>query len=169
MKKISLLIGLALTCSNAIAAGYAGIGVGKTDYDAGATFDDPIGFEIYVGNEFNKNLSIEASYIDFGESSDGIPPEWRINADSLAFGVLGKAPVSESVELFAKIGLHFWDAEFTEDGFGVLNENDGQDIFWGFGATLKVNKRFSLGARYTSYDFDGDDVTRFSVNAQIGF
>ena len=171
MKKLSFLIGLSLTCSNALAAAYVGIGLGITDYglDAQSTFDDPTGFEIFVGNRFSENLAVEASYIDFGESSDGIPPEWHINSDTFTVGVLGIMPVNPGLDLFGKIGLHMWDLEVTEDGFGILAEGDGQDIFFGFGANIKVSEQFILSARFNSYDTDLEDITMFSVNAQINF
>lgn len=170
-KKSYLTIALLCASTNVMASGYVGAAFGTVDMglDSISSFDDPTGFELILGSKVNQNLSLEASYIDFGEASDGIAPVWRVNSSTLAFGALATAPLSESFDVFMKFGLHMWDAEISQDGFGVFAEDDGTDLFYGIGATMKVNQNLSLGARYNSYDMDGDDVTMFSLNAQIGF
>ncbi len=170
-KKSYLTIALLCASTNVMASGYVGAAFGTVDMglDSISTFDDPTGFELILGTRVNQNLSVEASYIDFGEASDGLAPVWRVNSSSLAFGALATAPVNENFDVFMKVGLHIWDAEISQDGFGVFAEDDGTDLFYGIGATMKVNQNLSLGARYNSYDMDGDDVTMFSLNALIGF
>ena len=71
--------------------------------------------------------------------------------------------------MFVKLGLQGWDSEITEDGAGVIASKDGTDLFYGLGAMVKTTDNISLGARYTVYDFDGDNVTMLSVNAQLNF
>ena len=161
--KIKYYLGLVLliACTGASAAGYIGIGFGETDYDADS-------ISTFGGFRSSENLGFEIGYVDFGEADDGLPPEWHLEADSLAFSLLGIAPVGASAEVFFQFGLHMWDAELSEDGFGVFAEDDGNDIFYGFGFRAHVTERLSLGLRYNSYDFDGDDVTRLNFNAQIG-
>jgi OOP family OmpA-OmpF porin len=147
------------------------IGMGKTDYDAGAisTFDDPMGFEFVAGFDTSDRVSVEFGMVQFGEADDSLPPEWHLKADGLVISGLFKTKVSEDAEVFVQLGLNMWDAEITEDGFGLLDEDDGTDLFYGIGLNLKMSEKFSLGARYNNYDFDGDDVTRFTVNAQFPF
>jgi opacity protein-like surface antigen len=168
----NLAIALLCFCTSASAAGYVGIGFGETDYDADdiSSFDDPDGLEIYLGFESNENLGFEIGFVDFGEADDGIPPEWHLEADSLAFSLLAKAPVGEKAEVFFQFGLHMWDIELSEDGFGVFAEDDGSDIFYGIGFRGNVTDKVGLGLRYNNYDIDGEfDVTRLSLNAQINF
>lgn len=155
--------------SGVSAAGYAGIGFGETDYDADAisTFDDPNGTEFFVGFRSSENLAYEFGFVKFGEADDGIPPEWHLEADSIAFSLLGMAPVGTGSEVFFQFGLHMWDAELSEDGFGVFAEDDGNDLFFGFGFRTNVAENFGLGLRYNNYDFDGDDVTRLVFNAHV--
>ena len=174
--KFKYLFGIALfisyTCASA--SGYVGIGYGETDYDADdiSSFDDPNGIEFYIGTKFSENLGFEFGIVSFGEADDGVPPEWHLEADSLAFSLLGIAPVGEKSEVFFQFGLHMWDAELSEDGFGVFAEDDGNDFFYGFGFRANVTDRLGLGLRYNNYTFDEDfdsDVTRISINAQINF
>lgn len=169
--KLLLAGGLFVFYSHVSASGYAGIGYGETDYDADdiSTFDDPNGLEIYVGYKSSENLGFEVGFVDFGEADDGIPPEWHLEADSLAFSLLGIAPVGAQSEVYFQVGFHMWDAELSEDGFGVFAEDDGNDIFYGFGFRANITENLGLGLRYNNYDFDGDDVTRLSFNAQINF
>ena len=166
--KSRYFLGLVLTiaCTGASAAGYVGIGFGETDYDF-PNFDDPTGIEFYGGFRSSENLGFEIGYVDFGEADDDIPPEWHLEADSLAFSLLGIAPVATSAEIFFQFGLHMWDIELTEDGRGVIGEDDGNDIFFGFGFRANVTEQFGVGVRYNNYDFDGEDVTRLNFNAQF--
>lgn len=151
---------------------YLGAGVGEVDIDTDG-FDDPTGFEFIAGFNINENFSLEASYIDFGDASDNVPPSWEIEADSIAFGVLGKIPLSSNLELFAKLGYHSWDAEISEDGFGSFGDDDGSDIFYGVGATYNFENGLGLGIRYNSYSFDVEnddsDVSMISANIQYRF
>jgi len=34
---------------------------------------------------------------------------------------------------------------------------------------VKASDNISIGARYNRYDFNGDDVTMLSINAQLSF
>ena len=169
--KYYLGIALLIAYTNASASGYVGVGYGETDYDADeiSSFDDPNGIEFYFGYKASENLGLEIGYVDFGEADDGIPPEWHLEADTLGFSLLGIAPLSEQLEVFFQFGIHMWDAEFSEDGFGVFFEDDGNDIFYGLGFRANVTEKVGLGLRYNNYDFDGDDVTRIVFNAQLNF
>lgn len=160
--------------SSAHAAGYVGLGYGETDYDAGniSSFDDPSSIEFFVGFKPSENLGFEIGYVNFGEADDGIPPEWHLEATSLAFSLLGIAPVGSKAEAYFQFGLHMWDIELSEDGFGKFAEDDGNDFFYGIGFRGYVNEQVGLGVRYNKYTFDGDfdsDVTRLVFNAQFAF
>ena len=169
--KSCLALTLLWSCTGAMASGYIGIGYGETDYDADSisSFDDPDGLEIYAGFRSSEHLGFELGMVDFGEADDGIPPEWHLEAESLAISLLGIAAIGQRSEIFGQFGFHMWDAELSEDGFGVFAEDDGTDIFYGLGFRANVTKNVDLGIRYNVYDFDGDDVTRLNFNAQLGF
>jgi len=168
LQLIGCLLVLFFFASTSSAAGYVGASIGKTDYDV-PTFDDPIGFEIMGGADLSQNVAFEVSYINFGESSDNIPPEWKLTATSLAFGALLKAPLSPTASAFIKVGMHMWDIELKQEGFGLLGDDDGTDMFFGFGAAFNIDPRLAVGVRYMSYDFDGDDITQLLFNATYGF
>lgn len=160
--------------TNASAAGYVGGGFGKTDYDADwSTFDDPIGIELFAGADVSYNLAFEVSLIDFGESSDGIPPEWHIEASTIAVGGVLMAPINPNAEVLVKVGFHMWDYKYTEDFPAFKFEDDGTDIFYGFGAAFKVNPVFKIGLRYMIYPMEVGgvdfDIKQFSLNGAFTF
>lgn len=167
MKKTYLATVLCIASGNALAGPYIGAGLG--DVDAGPGLSSPTGFELMIGTDITPNVSVEASYVDFGRPNDGIPPVWRYDADSLAFGGLLTAPLSPELDVFFKLGLHMWDLSVSEDGFGTFFTDEGTDIFYGFGARFELNSQFSIGGRYMSYDFDGEDIDVLSINAQMNF
>ena len=167
-----VLLALFLFTLTASAAGYVGASIGKTDYDSGTSygsFEDPIGFEILGGLDISPNAAFEVSFVNFGDAGDGDPSdEWTLSATSLTFGGLFKAPISPTAEAFVKIGMHMWDVELESDVFGKIGDNDGTDIFFGFGAAFNVAPMLDVGVRYMSYDFDGDDVTQLLFNLTYG-
>ena len=173
--RLCSLVTLLAVFGNCAASWYMGGGIGRTDYglEELSRFDKATGFELMLGNSVNRNLSFEASYIDFGESDDGIPPVWRVDAESLAFGALLTAPVASGFDVFVKLGLHIWDIEVAEDGFGVFAEDDGNDLFFGFGAAVRVDKNLRIGARYNVYDYElgpvDDEISMLLVNILVGF
>jgi opacity protein-like surface antigen len=150
---------------------YIGLGIGSVDYGAESIsdFDDPTGFELIVGTEVSRNLSLELSYIDFGKADNGTTPALHLEGDAFTAGALLKAKVGKTADVFLKLGMLSWNREVSRDGTGVIGKDDGTDILYGFGVMVKATESLSIGARYNVYDFDGDDVTMLSVNAQLGF
>ncbi|MCK4705192.1 MAG: porin family protein [Gammaproteobacteria bacterium] len=175
IRKLCLTIALLGTCTYAVAdvndTGYIGLGLGSVDYgvDSNSNFDGSTGFELILGKEISRNVSFELSYIDFGTADDGAIPVRHLEADAITAGALLKAKLGKTADVFVKLGMLSWDSEVIQDGAGVIASNDGTDIFYGFGAMVKTTDNLSIGARYNVYDFDGDDVTMFSINAQLSF
>ncbi len=164
------LIGSVLLAGASLAqAGpYVGFKVGVLDYDL-PYFEDPTTVEIYLGNRFNENIAVEFNYIDLGESEDGIPPVWTLSGDSVGVGLRLFAPLSKQVELSGRVGVHSWNLELSEAGFGTIFEDDGTDLFYGVGVNLGLASNLGLGAHYTVYDFDEDDASVLSFNLQFRF
>ena len=175
IRKICLTITLLSACTYAGAdvgdTGYIGLGIGSVDYgiDSSSDFDNPMGFELIIGKEVSRNVSFELSYIDFGKSDNGATPMQHLEASAITAGALLRGKLGKTTDVFVKLGLQGWDSEISEDGAGVVASKDGTDIFYGFGVMVKTTDSISLGARYNVYDFDGDNVTMLSVNAQLGF
>lgn len=168
IRKSCLTIALLLSCTGAMAQGYIGLGVGTVDYDVPG-FSSATGFELLAGTEINRNLSFEFSFIDTGEADDGIAPIWRITGDAITAGALLRAKAGQTAEVFFKLGMFSWNIEVTQDGLGPILEDDGTDIFYGFGVMIKTTDKFRIGARYNIYQTDDLDVTALSINAHMDF
>jgi hypothetical protein len=147
---------------------YGGVSVGKVDYDL-PYFDKATGFEFYMGTKISPNAAIEVSYVDFGESDDGIPPVWTISGNSLGGSMKLMAPLSRGLDIYARLGIHMWDLELEEDGFGVIAEDDGTDLMYGFGALLKLASNIGAGFKYTIYDLDEEDASMLALDFQVQF
>jgi hypothetical protein len=173
IRRLSLTIAFLCTTSLAGATdtAYIGLGIGSVDYGAESIsdFDDPTGFELIAGTDVSRNLSLELSYIDFGKADNGTTPALHLEADAFTVGALLRAKVGKAADVYLKLGMLSWDKEVTRDGTGVIGKEDGTDILYGFGVMVKTTGSLSIGARYNVYDFDGDNVTILSVNAQLGF
>jgi opacity protein-like surface antigen len=175
IRKFCLTVALLSSCSYAGAdvtdTAYIGVGFGTVDYGNESTidFDKATGFELMAGKEISRNLSFELSYIDFGKADDGATPLRQLEADAFTAGALLRGKIGKSADVFLKLGMFSWDSEITQDGTGVIASDDGIDIFYGLGVMVKTTDNISIGARYNSYDFDGNDVTMLSINAQLSF
>ena len=175
IRKLCLTITLLGICSYAAAdvndTGYIGLGLGSVDYgvDSNSNFDDPTGFELIVGKEISRNVSFELSYIDFGKADDSATPARHLEANAITAGALLRGRLGKSADVFLKLGMLSWDSEVTRDGTGIIASKDGTDIFYGIGAMVKTTDNLSIGARYNVYDFDGNDVTMLTINAQLSF
>ena len=169
MKSKLMVTALILGISGpALAETYVGVGVGSTDYDID-NYDDPTGLTLYLGERVSENLAIEAFYTDFGTAEDEIVGEVEINATSFGAGVLMGAQPNEGIHLFVNMGIQAWDAEVESDILNLREKQDGSDIYYGFGGSFDIAPGLALGARYTRYDLDGDDISLATVNLEAKF
>jgi opacity protein-like surface antigen len=158
----------AITTSLANASGYIGASDGQADIDESG-FDNSTSFSLTGGYKFTDNFAIEVSYIDLGDSDDDIAPVWTVEADGFDFSVVGILPVSEKVDLFAKVGAFMWDATIDEEGFGEIASDDGTDLSYGLGAAFKLNENFNVSLQYQMFDLDDTDVSNISLGVGYNF
>ena len=167
---------LSLTATNVIAEGYVGIGFGKVDTDLNSDFSDPTSIELIGGFDLNDSVSVEISYLDFGDTSDDTAPVWTGSATGVTLGLVAKAPINRDVDMFFKGGLLRWDASLSEEGAGEFASDTDVDIFFGFGINAKIDRSISVGLRYSIYSMDeifpgtGDiDPSILSIHGQLAF
>jgi len=182
---------------------YGGLGVGQsksgdyedyvaTNWDDGsivaADFDDSdTGLRIFVGAAINPNFSLELAHLDLGEAStdaesDGSgffyaagPVKHSVSVDGLELSGLGRMPVSDAAEVFARLGFFKWDAsEKIADSTGSLSgSDDGNDLFYAFGGEYRATPSFGLRLEYAFYTLDtaagSYDVDMLSVSGAVRF
>ena len=151
---------------------YAGAGVGITqveDSDQGISFkDNPFGWRLLAGFDFNENFAIEGSYINSGEAEDDIQGE-NVKAELSAFvvSVVGLIPVSETVRLFGKLGYYSGETEVT--AFGITLDEDADGATAGAGVRFDMNNNFVIRGDLDWYDSDLDTLWSVGVGFQYSF
>lgn len=164
----SLCIVFALTPTVSVAGGYIGLTKGQADLELPG-FDDGDSFSLLAGLQINKNVAIEAAYLDLGESDDDIPPVWTIEADGLTLAGVASAPLNDSFSLFGRLGILMWDVSLDEDGFGELASDDGNDLFIGFGCRLSAAEQLDITLQYDMYELDDVDVDNLAFGVRLKF
>ncbi len=189
---VAVTLFTAPTAFAANVGGYIGASVGGSkvkDAPSGSEFDAELaaagitatssvddtdnGWKIYGGYKFNQNMAVEGSYADFGELTidsnvtspftGTIHTTWE--AQTLAVAGVGILPLAYSMELFGKIGVHYWDVDLQSTasaggGAGSASESDnGTSLLFGVGAGYNLNNNFALRAEWERYDNVGDDNT----------
>lgn len=173
-------------------AGYFGLSVGQNtikDWDeVGPSLDDgsftsqtsedsDTGFRAFAGFGDTESFSFEIGYSDFGEAtfdaqSDGCcfypagPVNITASTTGFDLGVVGRAPMSESVAFIGRIGLLMWevDVDAVVGGGSGSESEDGDDIFFGLGLEFMSSPAMSLRGEFTRYSLDDSDLDSISLS-----
>ncbi len=157
---------------------YVGFSLGETEHDGfcdgtaalGFTCDETdVGFKFYIGIDLDETFAVEASFVDLGEASFGVPPyKGKFDVWALSADVLAKMPFDESFSIFGKAGLALWSWDFSENFLVFGPESDsGIDLKFGFGAELNLQDNIGIRAEYEIYDVDDVDVNFTSLGIVI--
>lgn len=175
---VVLVLALSAHALPALAGGYIGIGVGEATIDVcndleayGATRcdDNDTGYKLFGGYEFHQYLAVEGTYADYGEVKASAPGfVVGAEATSLAVSVKGEYQVTDSLGLFAKLGVARWDAEVSVAGLGDTDD-DGSGSTWGIGAQYPLTDKVGVRAEWERTAFDSDDVDLWSVSIVYRF
>ena len=170
MRKTAAILGggLLFAATSASAGGYFGAAVGQSDVDLDG-FDKGNSFSLLAGVRANENFALEMAYIDLGDAEDDFAPVWTLEASGLAFSAVGIAPVSDVVDIYGKLGFFMWDVTLSEEGFGKIGGDDGNDLFFGVGASFKVADPLRLAVEYQAFELDDTDVDNISLGLLYTF
>jgi OmpA-OmpF porin, OOP family len=151
------LAAIGLLASPAFAAEdgfYAEAGIGYFQLDIGGGWDaGDTAFKIGGGYNFLKYFGAEVEWIDFGS-----PEKYGLSVDITGwnFSGIGRWPVTDQFNLFAKLGVIMWDGDssYRFDGTNLRGSGDGTDFSWGLGAGWNFTDHFTLNAEYQGFDFE---------------
>lgn len=154
---------------------YLGASVGENTIEednvfAGDDFEDEdTGFKAFGGYQFHPNFAVEGNYTVFGDTEDRVAGvKTEVEFDTFGLSLVGIAPIAERFDLFAKLGIAFWDAEVK--AFGLSDDDDGTDLSYGLGARFNFNEQVSVRAEYEGIDVDDLDRTDFlSIGIEFNF
>ncbi len=161
----------------------AGIGEAGVDVDLGVSgvsdFDgSDTAFKVFGGWKVIKYLAVELEYIDGGEADD----RWRFDDGefseqlraTVAFtgfnlSAVGILPIGEQFNVFAKLGLLFWDADGTLRYSNSLGDSETErlgesdnDFSWGIGAGFDFTENFGVLVEYQGFKLDDADADLIS-------
>jgi OOP family OmpA-OmpF porin len=173
MKKVILSVcsisalTFAASISAADAGAYLGGFIGKSKADElndfsglGVEVDDTdTAYKFIAGYRVNDYFAIEGFYIDNGEyTARSNRFSENIDVSSVGVAALAIAPISPSVELHGKLGVHAWDADWEgyDINYGYYGgSEDGTDFMLGVGMSYREGP-VSLRIDLERYDYETD-------------
>lgn len=92
-----------------------------------------------------------------------------LDADGVGLSVVGSLPVSEKFSVFAKVGAQAWDADATGTALSFIDDDSGENAFYGVGGEYQINDQFRIRLDYESYELDELDIETTSLSASFNF
>lgn len=132
--------------------------------------------KIFGGVRLNKNIALEISYLDMGRLEKSRNTGWvAAEPTGTNFSLIGVIP-SDFMEVFAKVGLMYWDATLSGSEIaGGSIEDNGADISLGIGFSFG-NEKYALRAEFEMLNELGDEyksggarITLLSIGGVIYF
>lgn len=146
--------------------------VGKADQENSISGGQTIsGFESSQGIRFvvplGRVTSLELGYTDFGEVNDSYVDGFgdtitnTLETESYNIGVRGQIPIGRILSLTGRVGLSFWNFDFTEKdssfpGDVFPADDEGVDTYVGFGLQFDIEDNFRVAVEYTYLDFNAE-------------
>ncbi|NOI24220.1 porin family protein [Vibrio mediterranei] len=167
MKKTLLALALVGASTSAFADAwlYGGVSAGRADYNGNS--DTPMGF--HVGTGILPIIGIEGGYWKHG-NFDGTSEGKKGYAELGSWYAALKPSIDIGpVQLYAKGGLHYYNADYKD---GLSGNDSGTDFMYGVGAEYFVTDMLSVGASWQRFNgvktkFDDKDLDSFTINATL--
>ena len=171
-KLLSTLLLSSAFCATALCAQaadhglYSGVGMGQS-HDKGSYKDRDTAFSIFGGYDFNRYLGVEAGYADLGklEYTGQVPLE----ATAPYLVAVGKLPVTEKVDVYAKAGINRWSLDNANPALTGTADDSGTDPTYGLGVQYRINDRFAVRADYGRLEVGSLDVDVAQLQAVVRF
>jgi opacity protein-like surface antigen len=114
---------------------YAGIEIGQADIEN----EDDIGFKVFGGYQFTRNIAAELGYGMMFDKSD-------VEVTALELVAVGMFPIANQFSLIGKLGL----ANVEVDSPG--GSADKTEITWGIGVQFDVSRNLGVRALWQRYE-----------------
>jgi OOP family OmpA-OmpF porin len=121
---------------------------------------DDLSFGIRGTYSLIESFSIEGAYQIHGEIDDtyidgfGDTINEKLSSTALSLGLKGILSLDYGISLNARVGVSFWDVEAKETDSSLPGEifksdDNGNDLYYGFGAQYDINSQVTFGLEYT--------------------
>ena len=170
--------------------------------------DSGLGWKLFAGYNFNQYFGAEFAYVDLDEVKAGgkadikgsirdvnfsaeVSGELSGEINGFTFAGVGRYPVTDQLDIFAKAGGFYWDIDLKAklSGSGDLGSvpfdrsispslsDSGISYVFGLGAEYDITENLSLRAEWERYGYDYDknnirtdgDVDFFSAGVVYAF
>lgn len=128
---------------------YVGAGIGSSDLAIDGFNGNDFAYKVFAGFDFNQYFAVEGAYLNGGSPSER---GFEIEVDGWDVAVLGKWPVSEQFDIFAKLGYVWWDAE--ADG---IASDSGEDLMYGLGVGFDFSDQIGMRGEWERMDIEDVD------------
>ena len=152
---------------------YIGGGIGAytldiddTDFDDGATVA-----KIFAGYRLHRNLAVEVDYQKLFESDDdllGVNAEVEVDAWTVA--LRPTLPLTDYIDLFAKVGYTWYDVETKASLLGVsaFEDESDSDFSWGGGVDFNFGN-LSLRGELSRIEVNDADLNLITAGVVFRF
>lgn len=140
--------------------------------------DNDTSYKLQGGYRFNRYLSIEGGYVDFGrynyKAASSAPViatrDGHVGTDAWNAGVVGTLPIGDRFALSAKLGAFRYDLEYHCTGTGITCRNPKRDdhgnrLYYGVAADWNAIGNWFLRAEYEVFQNVGE---RFNTTGTTG-
>ena len=142
---------IAQSTAPAVPGIYAGLEVGRSDVGD----EDDIGFKVFGGYQFHRNVAAEIGYGMLFDKSD-------VEVTALEFVAVGLFPVANQISVLGKLGL----ANVEVDS--PLGADDKTELTYGLGAQFDINRNLSARALWQRYDTE-EELDWFTIGVMYRF
>ena len=132
--------------------------------------DRDLGFKVFGGYQFNKNLALEGGYFDLGEfgyRASTIPAgtlDGNIKVKGLNLDVVGTLPITEKFSVIGRAGVTYAQAKDNFRGTGAVQVSDPNP------SKRDTNYKLGVGVQYafTENLAMRGEVERYRINDAVG-
>jgi hypothetical protein len=145
---------------------------------------DRNGWRLLGGYEWQSNgesrVALEWSYTDLGEAEtelnllplaqtlDAVQPALPALGTGVELSVLGFMPISSALDLYGRLGVWRWEAEYQVAGINDKNSETGLDLLYGAGLRWQLTPEWSTRLNLDRYRVDSQNVTLFGLSLIYG-
>ncbi len=125
--------------------------------------DDNSSYAIGAGYAFNRNISLEGAYLNFGShfGETDCPPGFTClvvpvsaGADltGISLSLIGSLELTAGLDVYGKVGFVSWDIDFT--GISSAFNASGEDPLYGAGLRWSIDDHWKVFAEYGKVELD---------------
>ena len=130
--------------------------------------DDNSSYAIGAGYAFNRNISLEGAYLDFGShyGETDCPPGFtclvvpvsaQADLTGISLSLIGSIPLTDSLDVYGKFGFVSWDIDFKD--ISSAFDASGEDFLYGAGLRWSIDDHWKVFAEYRKVELDFDTVS----------